>query len=202
MLCSPCTDFNEASVDRLQDLYDDTMSALLDKHAPKRVVRRRHQPSMPWFDSECAATKCRARAFERRYSRTRTSADRYAWIAEVCRKHRLCSSKQNLYWEAKVVESRSNPMKLWKNLSETTQREKPRAPAADGLSAQCFSDAFADKINRVRSATAGSPEPSSQQTAFNAQFNAFKPSTQPLFDVLLHGHRPRTVSWIQSRRGL
>ena len=94
---------------------------------------------------------------------------------QIRRKHRLYSSKQNTYWEAKVVESRSNPVKLWKNLSEIMRREKPRAPATDGLSAQCFSDAFADKINKVRSATAADPEPSSKHTVFNAQFNAFKP---------------------------
>ena len=59
-LCSS-TDFDEASVDWLQDLYGGTMSTLLDQHAPRRVVCRRHQPSTTWFDGECAAAKCRAR---------------------------------------------------------------------------------------------------------------------------------------------
>ena len=59
-------------------MYDDTLSTLLDKHAPRRVVRRRHQP-MPSFDSEYAAAKRRARTFERQYRRTRSAADRRAW---------------------------------------------------------------------------------------------------------------------------
>jgi len=46
--------------------YDDTLSTLPDKHAPRRAVRRRHQPTTPWFDSDCAAAKRRARTFERR----------------------------------------------------------------------------------------------------------------------------------------
>ena len=56
------------SADCLQQMYDDTLSTLLDKHAPRRVVRRRHQPTTPWFDSDCAAAKRRARIFERRYT--------------------------------------------------------------------------------------------------------------------------------------
>jgi len=71
-----------ASVDWLQQTYDDTLSALLDKHAPRRTVRR-HQPTTPWFDNEYAAAKCRARTFERRYRRTRIAADRFAWIAKM-----------------------------------------------------------------------------------------------------------------------
>ena len=46
-------------------MYDDTLSTLLDKHAPRRVVRRRHQLTTPWFDSDCAGTKHCARIFER-----------------------------------------------------------------------------------------------------------------------------------------
>jgi len=42
-------------------------------------------------------------------------------------------------------------------------REKPRAPSTDGLSAHRFSDAFADKMNRVRLAAAA--EASSQHVA-------------------------------------
>jgi len=78
-------------------MYDDTLSAMLDKHAPWRVVRRRHQPTTSWFDSDCAAAKRRARTFERRYRRTPSAADRCAWVAEVRRKQRLYSRKMNQY---------------------------------------------------------------------------------------------------------
>lgn len=66
-LCAPLAEFEHASVDSLQDLYDSTLSTLLNKHAPRRVVRRRHQSTTPWFDSDCAAAKRKARMYERRY---------------------------------------------------------------------------------------------------------------------------------------
>ena len=94
-LCAPLAEFEHASVDSLQDLYDSTLSTLLNKHAPRRVVRRLHQSTTPWFDSDCAAVKRKARMYERRYRRTHAAADRHAWIAEVRRKQRLYSQKQN-----------------------------------------------------------------------------------------------------------
>ena len=43
-------DYEDASVDDLQEMYDTTLRTLLDKHAPCRTVRRRHQPTTPWFE--------------------------------------------------------------------------------------------------------------------------------------------------------
>ena len=57
-LCPPDV-YNGMSIDQLQDLYDTTLSTLLEKHAPRRTARRRFQPLTPWFDSECAASKRR-----------------------------------------------------------------------------------------------------------------------------------------------
>jgi len=115
------------SADCLQQMYDDTLSTLLDKHAPRRVVRRRHQPTTPWFDSDCAAAKRRARMFERRYRRTRSAADCRAWVAEVRRKQRLYSRKMNQYWKAKIADCRGKPVKLWTNLNSVLRREKSSA---------------------------------------------------------------------------
>jgi len=54
-LCMLISELDDMSADCLQQIYDDdTLSTLLDKHVPRRVVRRRHQPTTPWFDSDCA----------------------------------------------------------------------------------------------------------------------------------------------------
>ena len=79
--------------DVLQDIYDSTLWTLLNKHAPRRVVRRRHQPTNLRFDSDCAAAKQRTRMFERRYRWTRSNADRRSWIDQTRRKQRLYASK-------------------------------------------------------------------------------------------------------------
>ena len=83
------------STDELQELYDSTIMDLLNKHAQK--IRCRHQPSSPWFDSECTAAKRRTRAFERRYQRTKSVPDRRAWTDQVNQLHKLYTTKKNMF---------------------------------------------------------------------------------------------------------
>ena len=75
-LCDPGI-YEAMSIDEVQDLYDTTLSSLLDKHAPRRTAKRRYQPHTRWFDSECTASKRKSRMLERRYRRTRDSNDRF-----------------------------------------------------------------------------------------------------------------------------
>ena len=52
LVCSPPSDVNE-----LVAAYDDTLTSLLDVHAPYRAVRRSTRPSQDWFDADCRAAK-------------------------------------------------------------------------------------------------------------------------------------------------
>ena len=105
-LCNPA-EYDGASVDDLQEMYDTTLRTLLDKHAPCQTARRRHQPTTPWFDADCAAAKRRTRAFEQRYRRTRLVSDRLAWTTEAQKKHQLYGRKQSEFWERKITDSRA-----------------------------------------------------------------------------------------------
>jgi len=111
------------------------------------------------FDSDCAAAKRKVRMQERRYRRTRTAADRRAWIAEIRRKQRLYLQKQNVYWETKIAESYGKPVKLWANLSAVLCRERMKFSAADGLDADSFSRAFHMKTDGVWLFTAAALPP-------------------------------------------
>ena len=50
--------------DALAKLYDDTITALLDKHSPVRKVTCRRRPSCMWFDDECCRAKRTLRPME------------------------------------------------------------------------------------------------------------------------------------------
>ena len=96
ILCSPSA-YHGLSVDELQDRYDSTLRALIDKHAPSRKARYRHQPMTPWFDSDCSKAKRKTRAFEQRYRRSRLDTDQLAWITQARKKQQLFASKQSLF---------------------------------------------------------------------------------------------------------
>ena len=99
-LCNPA-EYDGASVDDLQEMYDTTLRTLLDKHAPCRTARRRRQPITPWFSAHCPAAKRKTRALEQRYRRTRMVSDRLAWTTQAKKKHQLYGQKQSEFWERK-----------------------------------------------------------------------------------------------------
>ena len=127
------------------------MSDLLDKHAPQRTVRRRHQPMTPWFDADCSAARRHTRAFERRYRRSKLVSDRTAWIAQVRSLHQLYARKQNSYWMmTKVADAGGDSKKLWSMLDAVLckNRSRSRLPT-DGLSADDSLNAFSSKVEAV-----------------------------------------------------
>ena len=63
------------------------------------------------FDADCAKAKCRTRAFERRCRRTMLDSDRLVWIGQARKKQQLFATKQNKFWEKKILTARVIPRK-------------------------------------------------------------------------------------------
>ena len=82
-LVADVDELSDISVDELADLYDNELKALLNKHCP--VVKMRHRPGRlaPWLDCECQMSRRKSRMLERRYRRSKTDADRLAWIQQL-----------------------------------------------------------------------------------------------------------------------
>jgi hypothetical protein len=169
------TSFEGLSVDQLQEMYDTILPTILDKHAPRRSVRKRYQPLTPWFDADCSASKRKSRAFEHRYRRSKSSLDRQIWIRQVRSTHELYKQKQNLYWEGKVKDSQGNPRKLWRTLSNVMGKGRNTSPATplDELTAEKFSKAFVDKVQLIRSSTSTAPQPSFEGVTCKSSFELF-----------------------------
>ena len=156
-LCLPPESYENCGVDDLQKMYDTTLSELMEKHAPKRKVKKRYQPSTPWFDSDCSSAKRKTRLYERCYKKSRSEADRLIWINQIRSMHKLYSEKQNSYWANKVRDSHSNSGKLWKTLSSILCRDKKASSGQSKVTADDFSRAFAAKVEKVRASTDSAP---------------------------------------------
>ena len=63
-LCQPGV-WAELDVDGLERLYNDEITAVLDRLIPVHTVRCRRRPSDPWFDEECREAKRHTRRLER-----------------------------------------------------------------------------------------------------------------------------------------
>ena len=158
----------------MQKIYDTTLSELMEKHAPKRKVKKRYQPSTPWFDSDCSSAKRKTRLYERCYKKSRSEADRLIWINQIRSMHKLYSEKQNSYWAHKVRDSHSNSGKLWKTLSSILCRDKKASSGQSKVTADDFSRAFAAKVENVRASTDSAPFPVFSDAPSLHKFDTFE----------------------------
>ena len=84
-------------VDSASDLYNSTLSGILDKMIPFKTIRIHERPSDPWFDGVCCTSKCLKRSLERIYMRTKSENDFAAWLGQKKFYKRLCRHKRRDY---------------------------------------------------------------------------------------------------------
>ena len=82
MKLSPLSAATSLDVDLAFDLYNSTLSGILDKMIPFKTVRIHERPSDPWFDRECCTSKCLKRSLERIYMRTKSENGFAAWMGQ------------------------------------------------------------------------------------------------------------------------
>ena len=63
-LCDEQSSLDGFTPDDLASLYDEEMTSLLDRHAPKVRVKLKQCKLTPWFDSECCEARRHTRAGE------------------------------------------------------------------------------------------------------------------------------------------
>ena len=111
---------------------------------------------------------------ERRYRRTRDSNDRMLWINQLRSTHDLYKRKQNLYREARIEDSRENPKKLWRTLSEVLGNDQNNSIPSKDLTANNFLKAFTEKIENVRQSTSSASYPCFDTNSCSSKLLEFK----------------------------
>ena len=101
------------SLDNLVDIFDDTITSILDRLVPQRTKSFRVRPSTVWFDDDRRTAKRLTRLKERRYKSTGQSVDKPAWILQLRSYHRICDVKRCLFWKCQITSNSKNPKKLW-----------------------------------------------------------------------------------------
>ena len=66
-LCGEQSGLEDFTPEELASLYEEEMTSLLDRHAPRVRVKRKQCKLTPWFDAECREARRHTRAGERRY---------------------------------------------------------------------------------------------------------------------------------------
>jgi hypothetical protein len=134
-------------VDQLANLYDSTITELLDRLIPFRQFTRRPRASDPWFDYECRVAKRTTRRLERAYSTAaRRSAARdtdvnvlaaeAAWRAQRVKYRNLRQYKRRTFWMTTVEADKGSPQKLWRSVDALLGRG--RSPISSVIDVETF----------------------------------------------------------------
>lgn len=158
-LCADTVDLQRRTADELFDIYDNTLRRLVDWYAPATTRPIRTRRLSVWFDDDCRMSRRRTRLMERRYRRSKTDADRAAWISQMQAMHSLYQQKEHLYWNTCIASNTGNPRKMWLSVSSVLKRDKSTSTACPSLTAEKLSLFFKEKVDAVRAATANADPP-------------------------------------------
>ena len=144
----------KTSLLELTDQFSETLSHLLDKHAPKQTTMTQLRPPSPWMSLEIILAKRRRRYLERVWRRTRSPLDisRYSKQLHPC--NRMMSKSKSDYYTSLLSYKSDNPRHMWNSVNKILHREKSKPlPDHTSLDTLCssFSKFFTDKITLIRS---------------------------------------------------
>ena len=136
------------------DLYHDVLQSLADHFAPVRKTTKRRQRLAPWMDDKCRLRR-QSQRLERIYRRTKSAADRQAWVEHERTRHRVYRQKECAYWSAEITLKSGQPKKLWSTFKSILGSDQSAKLPRSCPSAQQFIDFFNEKVEAVRRSTAG-----------------------------------------------
>jgi len=147
---STLTKFPPADLDELVNLYNTTLSALLDKHAP--LTTKTIKESNPWFTSDLKKLKAACRRADRKWRQTHSSV--WKTVSNLQYKmYRSAIANAKRQYYSSAVSNAVNSRNLWKTVNGLLHRSPvPSLPSlpTESLPNQ-FACYFSDKISNLRS---------------------------------------------------
>ena len=170
LLCNPPEEVNEYF-----KCYDDTLTSLLNKHAPVVYVKQYAKPASPWFDTECHLMKVKTRKLEKIYRTQPSSLTESAWRAQFHQQRILFQTKLQNYWKFAIESSGNNNKVLWSKLRCLLQ--SPVDESSTQHSPDDFAKYFTNKIDKIRLNSASAPPPLVVDRNVLNQLSTFSPVT-------------------------
>jgi hypothetical protein len=193
---------NNPPDDNVEDFfscYDDTLSKLLDKHAPSVTVTKYSRPASPWFDTECHLMKVKTRKLEKQYRAHPNSASEATWRSQFTRQRALYQRKFNSYWKRVINSTTGNSKTMWSKMR--CLLEVPSDASNNEHSADDFAEFFLKKIDTIRKSTSNAPPPVITIRPVSNQLAAFHPVTTAEVSLLLRRSATNNARLTPSQRG-
>jgi hypothetical protein len=145
-------DFQHDNVDVLVDKYNDTISGILEKHAPlKKCVVTIH-PDAPWMNDEIKEKKREKRKAERKWRHAGLTVYREIYVDKRKQLNLLISNSKKAFYQQKIDESSCKESTLFKNVDDLLNKKKVNSlPNHESTKELCdrMADFFSDKIRLI-----------------------------------------------------
>ena len=132
--------------------YHDTLSSLLDKHAPLRS-KQEDRPPVKWLTGEILNAKRIKRHFERKWRRTGSTLDRSRYRQSINSYNRLLTRAKQTFYTKTIEENSHDSKQLWKSLNSILHRIPTKILPTHNSTlnlANSLSTYFVDKIKKIR----------------------------------------------------
>ena len=167
-----------SSLDSYFQLFTSTLSSILDKHAPQKLVSSYPRESKPYITPEILSAKSLRSKFETIYRRTKLESDKLIFKTQAHLVAKLITLSRRTFYRSLINKHKNQPRQLWSTLNSLLNRKSPPTlPTTESypVLAKSFLNFFNDKISKLCSAF-----PLSNAT--NSFTNISPPSTPPIFD--------------------
>jgi hypothetical protein len=146
------SDVTHDDVDALVDCYDQTMSSMLDKHAPLKVKVVPDRPYSPWVTDDVLTARQSRRRAERQMRKTGLAVHRQIYINAKNAVSRAVKNAKANHFQTELEQAVSNPRKMFSVLSSVLNRDSRSGTLPDldfDDAARLFSEFFNTKIEQI-----------------------------------------------------
>src|SRR6266568_4314946 len=171
------------SLNSYVELFSSTLSKILNKHAPLKLIHINNRLQKPFITPEIKNQKNLRSRLESIWRANKTLSNRIIYKAQARKVAKLITNSKKIYYNNFVSLNQYNPKKLWTGLDSLLSRKPPNILPIFSCSrtmASSFSECFLNKINKISSKfipniTTSSVEPS--PTIIPPQLNLFTAAT-------------------------
>ena len=136
-------------LDSLIDHFNSTMSLILDKYTPLKIITVKPRTSNPWFTSNLRSERGIRRQLERTWRKTRNESDKLAYKKQRHLYNSKVKKPQSDYFSS-LFKSNSNTKELWHSIDKLLNRSSSSLPNSFSKhSADQFCTYFVDKIKTL-----------------------------------------------------
>ena len=145
-------DLESLSVEQLVDMYDNTLTCLVDKHAPVKERSVRLRQDKAWYNEDLRNEKRVKRQKEIAWRKSKLEVHRQIYVDQCKRVNNLLTKTKAAYYSHMVSDAGNNQQRLFRIVNRLLHRKGQRVlpvHTSSAETAKVFSEYVSGKIDNI-----------------------------------------------------